>query len=62
MAIQKAVCLPITAPTAMPHKMITFHSEPGDVFFGISSAKPGWLRFTRLAGRAQLSGDYGFEV
>jgi hypothetical protein len=38
------------------------HSEPGDVFFGISSTTPGSLRFTRLAGCAQLSGDYGFEV
>jgi hypothetical protein len=38
------------------------HSEPGDVFFGISSGALSSLRSTPLEGRVQLSGDYGFEV
>ena len=38
------------------------HSEPGDVFFGIALGRPGEVEFTPLAGRLQLSGDYGFEV
>jgi Domain of unknown function (DUF5710) len=38
------------------------HSEPGDVFFGIALGSPEEVEFTPLAGRLQLSGDYGFEV
>ena len=38
------------------------HSEPGDVFFGIAQGMPGLVKFTRLDGRIQLSGDYGFQV
>ena len=38
------------------------HAEPGDVFFGISRAEPGSIEFTPLAGRIQLSGDYGFGI
>jgi hypothetical protein len=37
------------------------HSEPGDVFFGIAMGESGSVEFTPLAGRVQLSGDYGYE-
>ena len=38
------------------------HSEPGDVFFGLSMDAPGAVEFTALEGRLCLSGDYGFRV
>jgi Domain of unknown function (DUF5710) len=38
------------------------HSEPGDVFFGLSLSEPGSVEFTSLLGRIELSGDFGFEV
>jgi hypothetical protein len=38
------------------------HSEPGDVFFGVSRAEPGSMEFTPLVGRIQVSGDCSFGV
>jgi len=38
------------------------HSEPGDVFFGVSIGTPGAVEFTAVEGRVCLSGDYGFGV
>jgi hypothetical protein len=38
------------------------HSEPGDVFFGLSIGTPGAVEFTAVEGRVCLSGDYGFGV
>jgi hypothetical protein len=37
-------------------------TEPGDVFFGIGSDRPGFVEFTPLQGRVQLSGDYRLEL
>jgi hypothetical protein len=38
------------------------HSEPEDVFFGITMGEPGSVEFAPIAGRDRLSGDYGFGV
>jgi hypothetical protein len=38
------------------------HSEPGDVFFGLSISSTGAVEFTAVEGQVCLSGDYGFGV
>jgi len=38
------------------------HSEPGDVFFGLSLEDAAEIEFTPLQGRVRLSGDLSFEV
>ena len=38
------------------------HEEPGDVFFGLSPEEPGGIKFSRLSGAVQASGDYSFGV
>jgi len=38
------------------------HSEPGDVFFGITEAEPGSIEFTAAEGRIRVSGNFEFAV
>jgi hypothetical protein len=38
------------------------HSEPGDVFFGLSRAESGSVKFIPVAGRVQMGGDFAFEA
>lgn len=38
------------------------HTEPGDVFFGITRREAGTVRFTRLGGSVRLSGDFSFGL
>jgi len=42
-------------------EVIFLHSEPGDVFFGLSARGAGPMEFTRC-GRIQVSGDCSFWV
>ena len=43
-----------------PQEDYLLHDEPGDVFFGLSEARPPGIEFMPLAGLVQLSADYTY--
>ena len=45
-----------------PQDDLYFHTEPDELFFDISSAPPGSIRLTALAGTVRLSGEEHFQV